>query len=463
MLFSMAGVNAAEDDSSDGTIINDTNVTQEDNPLQSDDNDSTDNGTEDTGDQTDTITYQTSAEGSSGSVTVEEVETAASELKNYVEIHNSLPDTIQVGSYTLTMSEFLKILLMTVINLDQNVSTPVAVTEVGDAPNPAGQNISGNLLKSEYLQNAIGILNFIDSNGRAPNYFRTSLGNLRFEYIVFSYTKIMDFYGDYDRLPNYTKICLSDFMQSLTVDEIETASNCLKNYVQANKILPDTIQVGSKCLTMSEFLNVLLMAVINSDRNVSMPVAVTEVGDAPNPAGQNISGNIQKSEYVRKATNILNFMNSNDRAPNYSTTSLGNLRYEYIVFNFAKIMDFHKYYNRLPNYTVVQTSAMSYQMMEISSKYGAKNVIVTDSYVQCSGRCTCSLYQDYDYHTVKFVNYCPYCHKNSTLDYEEGNTIYDNPEGMWVCSMSKGGCDADFCLVHGKAHVTSGAKYLTSA
>jgi len=316
MLFSMAGVNAAEDDSSDGIIINDTNVTQEDNPLQSDDNDSTDNGTEDTGDQTDTITYQTSAEGFSGSVTVEEVETAASELKNYVEIHNSLPDTIQVGSYTLTMSEFLKILLMTVINLDQNVSTPVAVTEVGDAPNPAGQNISGN---------------------------------------------------------------------------------------------------------------------------------------------------IQKSEYVKKATSILNFMNSNDRAPNYSTTSLGNLRYEYIVFNFAKIMDFHKYYNRLPNYTVVQTSAMSYQMMEISSKYGAKNVIVTDSYVQCSGRCTCSLYQDYDYHTAKFVNYCPYCHKSSTLDYEEGNTIYDNPEGMWVCSMSKGGCDADFCLVHGKAHVTSGAKYLTSA
>ncbi|MGC9517972.1 MAG: hypothetical protein ACP5C3_09795 [Methanomicrobiales archaeon] len=104
-----------------------------------------------------------------------------------------------------------------------------------------------------------------------------------------------------------------------------------------------------------------------------------------------------------------------------------------------------------------------------SSKYAAKDVTVTDSYVQSTGRCTCSLYEDYNYHTSKFVNYCPYCHKYSTLDYEQGTKVsssgkvYPNPEGMWVCSMTKGGCDADFCLVHGKAHVNSGAKYLIKA
>jgi len=104
-----------------------------------------------------------------------------------------------------------------------------------------------------------------------------------------------------------------------------------------------------------------------------------------------------------------------------------------------------------------------------SNKYGARDVKVSENYVQCSGRCTCSLYEDYNYHTSKFINYCPYCHKHGTLDYEEGTVVsssgkvYNNPEGMWVCSTKKGGCDADFCLVHGKAHVTSGAKYLTPA
>jgi flagellar motor switch/type III secretory pathway protein FliN len=353
MLFSMAGVNAAEDDSSDGIIINDTNVTQEDNPLQSDDNDSTDNGTEDTGDQTDTITYQTSAEGSSGSVTVEEVETAASELKNYVEIHNSLPDTIQVGSYTLTMAQFLNVLLNTTLQLDQEIYDRITINTVDDAPNPSGNVNSGNILKSEYLENAVSILNFMDTYGRAPNYGSTSLGNLRFEGLVFSFAKIIDFYKDFDRLPNYAVIIQSDFMGSVTVEEVEAAASELKNYVEIHNSLPDTIQVGSKYLTMAQFLSVLLNTTLQLDQGNYSPIKIIAMGDAPNPTGEIVSGNILKSEYLLNATNILNFMDSYGRAPNYCNITLGNSRFEYMVLSFAKIIDFYKENDRLPNYTKI--------------------------------------------------------------------------------------------------------------
>lgn len=39
------------------------------------------------------------------------------------------------------------------------------------------------------------------------------------------------------------------------------------------------------------------------------------------------------------------------------------------------------------------------------------------------------------------------------MKYEEGRTC---PEGMWPCKT----CDADFCLVTGKEHISRSPKYL---
>lgn len=84
---------------------------------------------------------------------------------------------------------------------------------------------------------------------------------------------------------------------------------------------------------------------------------------------------------------------------------------------------------------------------------GASHHEVNPQWVEASGRCSCSLHTDYREHTSRFRNYCPFCGSHGKLAYEEGPTC---PEGMWVCR----GCDADFCLVHGKSH-TSRAKYLS--
>lgn len=86
---------------------------------------------------------------------------------------------------------------------------------------------------------------------------------------------------------------------------------------------------------------------------------------------------------------------------------------------------------------------------------GAYNIEVTKNYVKSTGRCTCSLQSDYAYHTAVFKNYCPNCHYK-TLQYEQGSG-YHNPEGMWYCTR----CDMDFCLVHGKEHISGSHKYLT--
>ncbi|MGB9937154.1 MAG: hypothetical protein ACPK7O_05490 [Methanobacterium sp.] len=85
---------------------------------------------------------------------------------------------------------------------------------------------------------------------------------------------------------------------------------------------------------------------------------------------------------------------------------------------------------------------------------------ISSSKVSANSRCSCSLSRDYKVHSGSWLNYCPYCHRKGTLSYTNGQGC---PEGMFYCNMAKGGCDADFCAVHGKAHTYSKSRYLTPA
>ncbi len=88
------------------------------------------------------------------------------------------------------------------------------------------------------------------------------------------------------------------------------------------------------------------------------------------------------------------------------------------------------------------------------------NTQTNSNTVTAEGKCSCSLYADYNVHTGTWVNYCPYCSKYGTLTYTNQQGC---PEGMFYCDMSKKGCDADFCIVHGKAHTHTNVKFLTPA
>ncbi len=83
---------------------------------------------------------------------------------------------------------------------------------------------------------------------------------------------------------------------------------------------------------------------------------------------------------------------------------------------------------------------------------GAYNVKITSKYVMATGKHSCSIGDDYGYHTRVFYNYDPSSHTWGTLDFEEGPASWTSPEGMWYSTVT----DADYCLVHGKSHDSRG-------
>lgn len=83
---------------------------------------------------------------------------------------------------------------------------------------------------------------------------------------------------------------------------------------------------------------------------------------------------------------------------------------------------------------------------------GAYNVKITSKYVMATGKNSCSIPDDYGYHTRVFYNYDPSSYTWGTLAFEEGPASWTSPEGMWYSTVT----DVDYCLVHGKSHDSLG-------
>ncbi len=139
-------------------------------------------------------------------VTINQLISAATYVKRYYESHHILPSNVTINNQSITMPQFLQLLVTGTLNINNGNLNPLLVTMVNPAPQPGGSYTSGNIPKSPYLTIATNIRNFIHTHGRAPNFAYTSLGHVSFSKLVYMYSKIINFYGLHNRLPNYVNI-----------------------------------------------------------------------------------------------------------------------------------------------------------------------------------------------------------------------------------------------------------------
>ncbi len=137
-------------------------------------------------------------------VPLSELIKASSQIKKYYEKNKKLPANLKVAGQTLTMPQLLKLLTTATLNISKKNLKPINVTTVGKAPKPQGYYRSGGV--SNYLTVAQNIKTFINKNKRAPNYAATRLGNIPFSKLVYMYAKVINYYGQNKKLPNYVAI-----------------------------------------------------------------------------------------------------------------------------------------------------------------------------------------------------------------------------------------------------------------
>jgi hypothetical protein len=135
---------------------------------------------------------------------------------------------------------------------------------------------------------------------------------------------------------------------TFNTSSISDAGVNTKNYIEINKALPTTVNVSNQEITPSQFLYLLAQDVQNINKSSTAAITLKGVTAPSSPSETISTGSLTKTEYVSIANKITTFVNTYGRLPNYVTTSLGQMRYENLIYTYSKIMDFYKTNNRLP-------------------------------------------------------------------------------------------------------------------
>ncbi|NYB52367.1 MAG: hypothetical protein HVN35_07420 [Methanobacteriaceae archaeon] len=275
---------------------------------------------------------------------------AATEVKNFVESNFQLPSMVNISGQSITMPTFLGLLTGCVLQINSNdLVSEIDSIIYGYAPVPRDSMSAGNLPKSEYLGIALNVKNFMDVQGKAPEYaYSTSLGlYFGYENMIYTFSKVLDAYNCSGFLPGSVSVkpwrVLSDSnIATFSLLEIVSAAVVVKNYVDVNFQLPLHVTINGHNIIMPTFLELLTTAVLQLNKtDLVTPINSKTYGPAPVPRDSMSAGNLPKSEYLGIARNVKNFMDVQGKAPEYAySTSLGlYFGYENMIYTFSKVLD----------------------------------------------------------------------------------------------------------------------------
>ena len=193
---------------------------------------------------------------------------------------------------------------------------------------------------------------------------------------------------------NFNSVSASSVSSSKTISikDVITGATNLKSYYSSNNQLPNTVTTGGYTFTLPEFLYVMSQAISQIGKSNYNNIAIkTGVNSPQSPSGDTINNNLYKSDYLTVAGNVATFISSNNRAPNYASSSLGNIAYSELVDAFSRILAFYgSNSNTLPNYVTINygSSSSSSSISVTGSGLNQKNTITDlSAYLKSSTNC----------------------------------------------------------------------------
>lgn len=137
--------------------------------------------------------------------------------------------------------------------------------------------------------------------------------------------------------------------------QICAGSTLLKNYIEVNKKLPNTVSVGDQQVTVPQFLQLMVTSLIKINKGDTTLTAIKNVTAPTNSYEQLKNGTLSKSSYLSIASSVKSFIDTNKRVPNYASSTLGKIGYESLVYMYSRILSFYDINKRLPSYVTLNT------------------------------------------------------------------------------------------------------------
>ena len=140
-------------------------------------------------------------------VTMSNVNKVAAKLVTYITSTHKLPSYIMVSGHNMTLSQFLYILTVDIIKINSNSKTSITIKTVKTPVLSIPETFTnGNIQKTNYINIAKNVYNYINLHGTAPVTATSSLGLIRYETLIYSFSKILGYYNTNNRLPAYVSV-----------------------------------------------------------------------------------------------------------------------------------------------------------------------------------------------------------------------------------------------------------------
>ena len=395
------------------------------------------------------------------------------------------------------------------IDAGKSSSTKISPVSANGAENPSGISNTASLSKANYLDVAKRVSNFIVSYGQAPNYASSTVGNIKYQALVAGFASVLASYNVNSKLPSTMTVNSvvkptqsaseqttpkqegsssqsSSTTKSISMKNIIAGANTVKTYYASNGKLPSSVTAGGLTFTMPEFMYLMSKAINNLGNSSNAAVSIKYgVKEPTSPSGDNIiSSDLVKDNYLRTAYLVSNYIESKNRAPDYISTSLGNIIYSELGDAFSRILVFYdSNSNYLPNYVTIRYSDGTTPLIPISASGSGLNEKnrITDltPYLKSSSNCqvnnskiksivntlTAGLTTDYEkavaiYNYVRDqISYSFYYDTRygavGTLDAKAGNCV--DQSHLVIAMYRTAGLAARY--VHGTCHFSSGSTY----
>ena len=165
--------------------------------------------------------------------TIKNINTVATKLAIYIKANHKLPNYILVSGKNITLSQFLYILTVDIIKVNSNSKTAITLKTVKTPVLSVTETFTnGNIQKTEYITLAKNVYNYINSYGTAPIIAKSSRGLIRYESLIYSFSKILGYYNTNNRLPAYVSI-QRGIVKTPTINTSSSSSNQTKVVIPA--------------------------------------------------------------------------------------------------------------------------------------------------------------------------------------------------------------------------------------
>ena len=197
----------------------------------------------------------------------------------------------------------------------------------------------------------------VDSKNYTATTTSDGLATFKANFPVGNYSVSYSYGGDNLNAPSSGSTALTvKKINSISIKNLVTAANTVKNYYQNNRKLPASVTAGGVTFTMPEFLYVLSQAIVQLGNSNTKDVPIITGVKAPtSPSGDTISSaQLTKANYIKVAQNVANYISNNNQAPAYASSAVGKIIYEELVDATARIVAFYgNNDNYLPNYVTI--------------------------------------------------------------------------------------------------------------